>query len=96
MIEGKPVLIDACIAPIVQALNDAGIATATSCCGHGQGDGFIMLKNNRLLIISPDGVDSRSRYFRDFEPMAARSMQIRDRAAQQKRMELIKQNKGIK
>ena len=43
--------IDACIAPIVKALNDAGIHTSQSCCGHGKGDGFIDLHDGRRLVI---------------------------------------------
>lgn len=43
--------IDACIAPIVQALNDAGILTSNSCCGHGKGDGEIYLQDGRVLIV---------------------------------------------
>ena len=29
-------LIDSCIAPLVQALNDGRIKTTASCCGHGK------------------------------------------------------------
>ena len=29
-------LIDSCIAPLVQMLNDYGIETIASCCGHGK------------------------------------------------------------
>lgn len=43
--------IDRCIAPIVQALNDAGIFTSNSCCGHGKCDGFILLHDGRELMI---------------------------------------------
>jgi hypothetical protein len=43
--------IDACIAPIVKALNDAGIYTVSSCCGHGKSDGEIWLHDGRILII---------------------------------------------
>jgi len=43
--------IDKCIAPIVRALNEAGIYTVTSCCGHGKGDGNIHLYDGRELII---------------------------------------------
>lgn len=43
--------IDSCIAPIVQALNDAGIYTAQSCCGHGKGDGEILLHDGRIIVI---------------------------------------------
>lgn len=43
--------VDRCIAPIVQALNDAGVLTASSCCGHGETDGQIILQDGRILII---------------------------------------------
>lgn len=43
--------IDACIAPIVQALNDAGIETIASCCGHGKIFGSIVLKDKREILI---------------------------------------------
>ncbi|MCK5601619.1 hypothetical protein KAR91_07120 [Candidatus Pacearchaeota archaeon] len=48
------VSIDSCIAPIVQALNNAGIATVASCCGHNKRPGNIVLKDGRELIIVPD------------------------------------------
>lgn len=58
--KGHPVAdVDACIAPIVQALNDAGIETAACCCGHNKGFGNIALKDGRELIISPDFALSR-------------------------------------
>lgn len=44
--------IDACIAPIVQALNDAGIYTANCCCGHGKAEGTIFLHDGRVLRIA--------------------------------------------
>lgn len=44
--------IDACIAPIVEALNKGGIDTIQSCCGHGKGDGRIDLADGRLLMIT--------------------------------------------
>ena len=43
--------IDRCIAPIVKALNDAGIYTANCCCGHGKEDGIILLHDGRILVI---------------------------------------------
>lgn len=43
--------IDACIAPIVNALNAAGIYTSNSCCGHGETDGTIFLHDGRVLVI---------------------------------------------
>lgn len=45
--------IDACIAPIVKALNAAGIRTAGSCCGHGRDPGNIILADGRELVILP-------------------------------------------
>lgn len=45
---------DPCIAPLVKALNDAGIRTVASCCGHGQRPGNVMLADGRELIIARD------------------------------------------
>lgn len=43
----KPV--DSCIADLVQALNDAGLYTGGSCCGHGKHAGTISLHDGRVL-----------------------------------------------
>ena len=43
--------IDSCIAPIVDALNKAGIYTSGCCCGHGESDGDIILHDGRTLVI---------------------------------------------
>jgi hypothetical protein len=43
--------IDACIAPIVAALESAGIYMHASCCGHGKGTGRIDLADGRVLEI---------------------------------------------
>lgn len=43
--------IDACIAPIVEALNNAGIYTANCCCGHGEYVGSILLHDGRELVV---------------------------------------------
>ena len=43
--------VDSCIAPIVDALNKAGIYTSGGCCGHGKEDGSILLHDGRILII---------------------------------------------
>lgn len=44
--------IDRCLAPLVQALNVAGIYTSNSCCGHGKGSGGIYLHDGRYLEIT--------------------------------------------
>ena len=44
--------VDPCIAPLVQALNDAGIQTVASCCGHGHRPGSIILEDGRELIVT--------------------------------------------
>lgn len=46
--------VDSCIAPIVRALNDAGVITVASCCGHGKRPGNIALADGREIIIVPD------------------------------------------
>lgn len=47
----KRMKIDACIAPIVSALQIAGINMRGSCCGHGKRNGQIKLQDGRTLII---------------------------------------------
>jgi hypothetical protein len=44
--------VDACIAPIVSALNVAGVVTLGSCCGHGERAGIIELADGRSLVIT--------------------------------------------
>ena len=43
--------VDSCIAPLVQALNDAKIETTGCCCGHGKTHGWITLADGRALLI---------------------------------------------
>ena len=50
----RPVEVDACIAPIVRALNDAGVPTRACCCGHGKRPGNIALADGRELVVVPD------------------------------------------
>lgn len=51
VIDGQPRDIDRDIAPLVRALNDAGIATVASCSGHGHRPGSIALADGRELIV---------------------------------------------
>lgn len=44
--------IDRCIAPLVAALNQGGIATSSCCCGHGDGPGYVFLGNGRALVVA--------------------------------------------
>ena len=45
------VFCDPCIAPIIAALNSAGLATKASCCGHGYRPGRISLRDGRELFL---------------------------------------------
>ncbi len=45
-------LIDACIAPIIKALNNAGVPTSSHCCRHGKGKGVIFLHDGRVIEIT--------------------------------------------
>jgi hypothetical protein len=63
MLDGGSVIlrtIDACIVPIVQALNDSGIETIASCCGHGNTCGSIVLKGGREILIARNYSEARS------------------------------------
>lgn len=42
---------DPCLAPLVKALNDGGLPTVASCCGHGKRDGSVVLADGRELVI---------------------------------------------
>jgi hypothetical protein len=59
--------IDLCIQQMVRALNDGGIETIASCCGHGNTIGSIALKDGRELMIAPDFETAREveRYWPD-------------------------------
>lgn len=46
---------DPCISPIVKALNDAGLVTIASCCGHGRRPGIITLLDGTELLIMKRG-----------------------------------------
>jgi hypothetical protein len=43
--------IDYCISDIVAALNSANITTASSCCGHNEINGTILLNDGRIIEI---------------------------------------------
>lgn len=53
------VFVDACIQPLVQAINDAGFQTINSCCGHGQRPGWIALEDGRHVLIAKDHAEMR-------------------------------------
>ena len=46
--------IDKCIQPLIKALNECGMETVASCCGHGNTLGNVILKDGREIIIAPD------------------------------------------
>ena len=74
VINGREIPIDKCLVQYVKALNDAGIQTSMSCCGHGEGDGFILVYHEeqyRLLIFCPEGEESLNRFADDFRDRAA-------------------------
>lgn len=48
----KYVAIDACIAPIIEALQKGAIDMRGSCCGHGRAIGEIHLQDGRVLLIA--------------------------------------------
>jgi hypothetical protein len=54
LIDDKIVDVDKCIVPLVKALNNAGMKTIASCCGHGKQPSNIALEDGREIIIAPD------------------------------------------
>jgi len=59
--------IDECIQPLVKALNDCGMKTMASCCGHGNTNGSVILSDGREIIILPNFETARKieKYFPD-------------------------------
>lgn len=47
----KKCKIDKCIASIVRVLEENGVRMLASCCGHGKGDGSILLLDRTELVI---------------------------------------------
>lgn len=56
---GGLINVDKCLAPIIKALNDAGVRTAACCCGHGKMPGNVMLADGREIVIMPDHKTAR-------------------------------------
>lgn len=51
--------IDACIAPLVERLNQAGLSTIASCCGHNKRPASIVLEDGRELVIARNWEEGR-------------------------------------
>lgn len=45
---------DPCLEEIVQVLNDGGLPTIASCCGHGVNPGRITLHDGREFLLFPN------------------------------------------
>jgi hypothetical protein len=58
-IGGRTVEVDSEIAPIVAALNAAGVPTRASCSGHGRRPANIALSDGREIIIARDHTEGR-------------------------------------
>lgn len=57
--------IDRCIAPIVEALNAAGLHTAGSCCGHGRRRGRISAHDGTEMVIERQRTTRQERTHRE-------------------------------
>lgn len=57
----KYVKIDACVAPIIRALQRGGVDMRGSCCGHGKREGHVHLQDGRALLVL--SVTQARRYF---------------------------------
>ena len=51
---------DPCIEPLVRTLNEGGLPTVASCCGHGVRPGKVALTDGRELFILPDFSSARA------------------------------------
>lgn len=56
---GEPtVWCDPCLEPLVRALNDGGLPTIASCCGHGLLPGNVVLADGQCLLLLPSYQDA--------------------------------------
>ena len=63
LIKGKDCEVDSCIVDLVLDLQIVG--TTSSCCGHGQGPGYIALADGRRLLVMPATIPWRTVGWRD-------------------------------
>jgi len=49
--DGRKKSCDECIQPLVQCLNDYGLQTIASCCGHSKRPTLISLKDGREILM---------------------------------------------
>ena len=70
-IDNHHIEIDKCISKLVGILDENGMKTLKSCCGHGEHDGFILGKGFLLIIpIEYSNGKHFDRYDKDFYDMA--------------------------
>ena len=62
--------LDSCISQLVVALNEGGIKTTSSCCGHGKTDGYILCEDYLLIVCKERGEEVVNPYKRDWNEMA--------------------------
>lgn len=51
--------IDKCLIPFIEALNNIGLKTIASCCGHGRRPGSIALEDGKEIAIFETFEDAR-------------------------------------
>jgi hypothetical protein len=91
---GMVIEIDACIAPVIEALQKAGIYTLTSCCGHGKEDGYILLENGGLTVWKERARDSViERYKKDFQTMSGKWDVVHQ--SKKKKADTMQQKAGV-
>lgn len=67
----RNVELDSCIADIIVALNDGGIVTRSSCCGHGKTDGYILCDDSLIVVATErNKEDIKKRYNKDWDKIA--------------------------
>jgi len=85
---GRGVMIDRCIAPIINALNECGLVTAESCCGHGETEGHILFYQDgkpRLMVLYERGEPSIEIYQKKYRKYAEESEEKTKKTKKRKR-----------
>ena len=64
---GKTAMVDKCIAPVIQRMQDAGLRTSSCCCGHGTGASLIIWEEDAkaaVVILKAAGHEPRVKQFK--------------------------------
>lgn len=71
--------VDYCIADEVQKMNDSGVVTVSSCCGHGNGKPHALVDEISLKLLQSLGYETQPYVYADGETYGVYEVNLRGR-----------------